>query len=463
MFKRKLLWGGLAFWLLGAASVHAAVSAEEAAQLSSGLTPFGAEKAGNADGSIPEWNGGFSKEQIPPSYSSPGQHHPDPFADDKPLFVITKANLNQYAGNLSEGAKALFDAYPDTFKMPVYASRRTHSLPEWVMQNGLKNATTAQLTEGGNGITSAYGGVPFPIPKANGEYDPLMILWNHILRYRGSHVVHVSSEAAVHKNGDYALISRQEEAGFSYYKKDGKFEDLNNIMVRYLGYIIGPARMAGDAVLVHESLDQTKQPRQSWIYSAGQHRVRKIPVLGYDTPVPSSDGLRTADDTDMFNGAPDRYQWQYLGKKELYIPYNNYKLGSGSTKYADVLKKGHINPDLARYELHRVWVIQGTLKPGMRHIYAKRTFYIDEDSWSIVMADQYDNRGKLWRVSTAYLKNFYEVPLTWSALDVFHDLQAQRYSVQGLDSEEQNTADFSRESPPDSYFSPTTLRRLGIR
>ena len=223
------------------------------------------------------------------------------------------------------------------------------------------------------------------------------------------------------------------------------------------------AERAGGAVLVHETLDQVKEPRQAWGYNAGQRRVRRAPNLAYDTPIAAADGLRTADDTDMFNGAPDRYDWKLLGKKEIYIPYNNYKVSSPEVKYEELLKPGHLDPQYTRYELHRVWVVEGTLKPGARHIYSKRTLYLDEDSWSAAVVDQYDGRGELWRVSMAYLKNFYDLPYTWSALDVFHDLQARRYHVQNLDNEEPGTIDFTQAIPDDSYFKPSALRRRGTR
>ncbi|HCR1632288.1 DUF1329 domain-containing protein, partial [Pseudomonas aeruginosa] len=206
-----------------------------------------------------------------------------------------------------------------------------------------------------------------------------------------------------------------------------------------------------------------KEPRQAWGYNAGQRRVRRAPNLAYDTPIAAADGLRTADDTDMFNGAPDRYDWKLLGKKEIYIPYNNYKVSSPEVKYEELLKPGHLDPQYTRYELHRVWVVEGTLKPGARHIYSKRTLYLDEDSWSAAVVDQYDGRGELWRVSMAYLKNFYDLPYTWSALDVFHDLQARRYHVQNLDNEEPGTIDFTQAIPDDSYFKPSALRRRGTR
>ena len=456
MLKKHTLIGAAIVLALSAGNALAAVSPAEAAKLGASLTPFGAEKAANAAGTIPEWTGGIT--QVPAEYKTPGQHHPDPFAGDKPLFTITKANLDQYKANLTPGQIALFNAYPSTYQMPVYQSRRSGSAPQWVYDNTLKNATTAKLLDGGNGFSDAYGGIPFPIPQNGVE-----ALWNHIARYRGSYIVRRASEVAVQRNGAFSLVTSQQEALFKFYNPKGTAADLNNIMFYYLSFTKSPARLAGGAVLVHETLDQVKEPRQAWGYNAGQRRVRRAPNLAYDTPIAAADGLRTADDTDMINGSPDRYDWKLVGKKEIYIPYNSYKVTSPEVKYKDLLQVGHLNPAFTRNELHRVWVVEGTLKSGARHIYSKRTLFLDEDSWQAAVVDQYDGRGELWRVSIAYLKNYYDLPTTWSALDSFHDLQARRYHVQNLDNEEPSTIDFSQPIPDDGYFKPAALRRRGTR
>ncbi|MGQ7818466.1 DUF1329 domain-containing protein [Metapseudomonas furukawaii] len=455
MLKKLSLISAAVALALTASNALALVSAQDAAKLGASLTPFGAEKAGNAAGTIPEWNGGIT--QAPAGYKS-GKHHVDPFPEDKPLFTITKANLDQYKANLTPGQIALFNAYPDSFQMPVYQTRRSGSAPQWVYDNTVKNATTAKLLDGGNGFADAYGGIPFPIPQSGVE-----ALWNHVTRYRGTYIVRRASEVAVQRNGDYSLVTSQQEALFKYYNPQGSYADLNNILFYYLSFTKSPARLAGGATLVHETLDQVKEPRQAWGYNAGQRRVRRAPNLAYDTPIAAADGLRTADDTDMFNGAPDRYDWKLVGKKEIYIPYNNYKVSSPEVKYKDLLQPGHLNPAVTRNELHRVWVVEGTLKSGARHIYSKRTLFLDEDSWQAAVVDQYDGRGELWRVSVAYLKNYYDLPTTWSALDVFHDLQARRYHVQNLDNEEPSTIDFTQAVSDDGYFKPSALRRRGTR
>jgi len=448
---------------VGAATIsstaNAAVSQKEANQLGKNLTPFGAKVKGNKAGTIPAWSGGIT--EPPAEYTRPGQHHPDPYKEDQILFTITAENMEKYAANLSEGHKALFKTYPKTFRMPIYKTHRSFSAPDWVYKNTKKNAVNAKLVEGANGVEGAYGGVPFPITKKGTE-----MVWNQILRWRAEYGVLRSGEVAVQRNGDYTLVTAQAEALFNFYTA-GSVDKLDNIIFYYLSFTKSPARLAGGAVLVHETLNQSSddggQPRQAWGYNAGQRRVRRAPNLAFDSPNAAADGLRTSDDTDMYNGSPKRYNWKFKGMREVYVPYNNYKLGSNELKYDDILEIGHINPDYTRYELHRIYEVEATLKKGMRHIYTKRTFYIDEDSWSVLLADQYNDRGELWRVSSSYTKNYYELPSIFNVMNVFHDLVARRYHVQGLDNEESSTIDFSREAPKKRYFKPSALRRRGRR
>jgi hypothetical protein len=435
--------------------INTAIAAD-ATLLDARLTPLGGERAGNAAGTIPAWTGGIT--QAPAGYAGAGTRHVDPYAADKPLFTITRANLDQYREHLTPGQIALFNTWPNSYSMPVYPTRRSASAPQWVYDNTRVNAAKARLVGDGNGFVDAYGGIPFPIPE-NG----VQAVWNHIARYRGTYVVRRASEVAVQRNGSYSPITSQQEALFRFYDPKGSYAGLDNILFYYLSFTRSPARLAGSAVLVHETLDQIQEPRQAWAYSAGQRRVRRAPSLAYDTPIPNSDGLRTADDTDMFNGSPDRYDWKLLGKREIYIPYNNYRVSSPDITYRQLLQPGHLNTAYTRHELHRVWVVEGRLKSTARHVYSRRTLYLDEDSWQVAVADQYDGRGELWRVSMAYLKNYYELPAIWSALDVFHDLQARRYHVQNLDNEEPNTLDFAQPVPDVSEFTPAALRRRGTR
>ncbi|GHF93018.1 DUF1329 domain-containing protein [Thalassotalea marina] len=426
---KKITLLSLAVGLAFAAGTQAKVDEQQVKKLSNELTPFGAVRGANADGSIPAWTGGIT---APPAGYKVGMHHPDPFPQDKVLYTITAANVAQYKDVLTPGQMAMFEAYPETFKMNVYQTRRSASYPQHVYDETLKNAARSELIEEGNGITQAAVGIPFPIPQ-NG----LEAIWNHILRYRGEALTREGGQVTPTASGDFTYIGFDEQLMIPYGVKGASPEELQetNILFKFKQKVTEPSKLVGTALLVHETMDQIKTERQAWIYNKGIRRAQKAPTVAYDAPGTASDGLRTTDDFDMFNGAPNRYNWTLKGKQELLIPYNDYKLHSDKLKYADIVKPGHINTDLVRYEKHRVWVVEANLKDNMRHIYKKRVFFIDEDSWQIAVTDIYDDRDELYRVGMAHGINYYEVPTHWSTLDVYHDLQSKRYIAIGLDNE----------------------------
>ncbi len=454
-FKKATLVSMAVTVALTSTVASAKISAQDAAKLEKELTPFGAVRAANADGSIPKWTGGITS--APAGYTV-GDHHIDPFTGDKVLYTITAKNLAEYKALLTPGQIKLFETYPDTYKMDVYQSRRSASYPEHVYQATLANATKSELVEGGNGIVQAAIGVPFPMPK-----DGLEAIWNHILRYRGEKIIREGGQAAPTASGDYTYMGFDDQLLIPYGVKGVKAEELQktNILFKFKQKVTEPARLAGTALLVHETMDQIKTPRQAWTYNTGQRRVRRAPNVAYDAPGTASDGLRTTDDFDMFNGAPNRYTWELKGKQELLIPYNDYRLHSDNLKYDQILQPGHINPELVRYEKHRVWVVEANLKSDTRHTYKKRVFYIDEDSWQVAVTDIYDNRDELYRVGVAHGINYYEVPTQWSTLEVFHDLQSRRYIAMGLDNEAK-MYDFSADLK-DVNFTSSALRREGRR
>ncbi|NVK24355.1 MAG: DUF1329 domain-containing protein [Gammaproteobacteria bacterium] len=452
MNKITLLTSALTF-ALASAGASAKISEAEAAKLSKELTPMGAVRAGNADGSIPAWQGGIT---APPAGYSAGDHHPDPFPNDKVLYTVTNANKDQYKDLLTPGTVKMLETYPDTYKLDVYQTRRTASYPQHVYDATIANATRAELVEGGNGLKGAAIGVPFPVP-ANG----LEAIWNHILRYRGVGATRNGGQAVPTADGDFTYIGFDESIMIDYSMPDAtpKALEESNIVFRFRQQITEPARLAGTALLVHETLDQIKKPRQAWTYNSGQRRVRRAPNVAYDAPGSASDGLRTTDDFDMYNGAPDRYNWKLVGKQELLIPYNSYKLHSDSLQYEDIIKAGHIATDVVRWEKHRVWVVEADLKDGISHVYKKRVFYIDEDSWQIHIADMYDNRDELYRVAVAYGLNYYEIPTHWSTLEAYYDLNSRRYIAIGLDNQE-DMYDFGVKQTERDY-TPNALRRAG--
>ncbi len=455
----SLFFGSL-FLLSFSLSLQAKVPQAEADKLGKQLTPFGSIKEGNKSKTIPAWKGGIK--EIPQMYEGPGSHHADPYAEDNIKFIISKSNYLTYKDQIAPGQISMLETYPDTFKMNVYPSHRSHSLPEWVSENTKRNALTSELSAGGVGIKDAYGGIAFPILHGSDSDKALQAMWNHMTRWRGIYMTKLFSEIAVKYNGDYTVITKRQEAYFNLYNPKGSFKSLNNILFYFLNFTESPARLAGGAFLVHETLDQTKEARSAWDYSASQRRVFRAPNVAYDSPIASSDNTRVADDSDLFNGAPDHYNWTYKGLQEFYIPYNSYKLSEKTVTYKDLAQPFHLNPDYMRWELHRVHVVEANLKEDANHIYKKRVFYIDEDSWSIVLVDQYDNKDQLWRVSMSMTQNFYELPGVFQAANAFHDLQAQRYSVNGLYSEEKKSPIFENEMPNKRHFKPSSLRKRGL-
>lgn len=446
---------GLALSLL-ASGVMAAVSEQEAAQLGTSLTPLGAQKEGNADKSIPAWDGGLNPGAAPVDAKG---FLGDPFKNEKPLFTITAANAQQYKDKLTPGQLAMFQRYPDTYKIPVYPSHRTAAAPVGIYAAAKKSAVNVQLVNDGTGLAnfadSRY--YAFPIPKSGVE-----VYWNFVTRFRGENVERWSVQAVPQVNGDYTIVETHDQNSFPQYMEGVDLQAEKNILYYYIFAVDAPARLAGTVSMAHETIDQVTEPRKAWTYNAGQRRVRRAPQLAYDAPGLASDGMRTSDNADMMNGSPDRYDWKLIGKKEMYIPYNNYKLQSPNLKYADIIKPGHINQDLTRYELHRVWHVQATLKAGERHIYAKRDMYFDEDTWVLSEVDHYDGRGQLWRVGENYTYNNYEKSLNAPAAQGFYDLLAGRYIVATMSNEAKSAPQYGARTKL-ADFTPAALRNAGIR
>ena len=417
-------------------------------ELGKSLTPMGAQMAANADGSIPAWTGGLGKDAG--KVDSKGGYS-DPFASEQPLLTITAQNLGQYSKLLSPGQQAMFKHFPASYKMDIYPSHRSANLPAEVLADSRANVGKTSLADGGNGLHDYARGIPFPLPT-----EGIEVMWNHMTRWRGGSLERFSSSALMQENGTSSYVRGQSLINFKE-SISGLPADAN-ILFMYKNRLLAPARLAGEAVLVHETIDQVAEPRAAWQYVPGQHRVRRAPMIAYDSSARNSNGLITADNIDGYNGAPDRYDWKLVGKQELYIPYNSYKLASRELKYPQIIQPKHINQDLARYEKHRVWVVEATLKPGIRHIYAKRRFFIDEDSWQIALVDQYDDRGELWRNVEIHALHQYDHGFTYNVLENSYDLISRRYFAGGLSNEEEQPMRVGFPAKKDDY-TPSDLRR----
>jgi hypothetical protein len=376
---------------------HAGVTPDEANLLKTKLTPVGAERGGNAAGTIPAWTGG---DTTPAPGWHEGQVRPDPFAGEKPLFSITPANVSSYADRLPEGAKELFRRHSD-YRMDIFPTHRTAALPKRVYDSIFQNATQAHPVPAGiaYGVEGAAGGIPFPIPKNGFE-----AVWNHLLAYWGAaRQVRISTYVAA-PNGRIELASTyDEDADFPYYYPGATPASIGGYYFKTRHVGTAPPLNVGESYIAWQPLDTARDKFAAWRLIPGERRIRRAPSISYDIPDPEASGFENLDEYYIYFGGPDRYDFKLLGKKEMYIPYNNNRFYTRPS--SEVMKPAHANPDDLRYELHRVWVVEGTLAPGKHHIAPRRRLYIDEDTWLAVYADSWDENGKLWKFGqgTMYL------------------------------------------------------------
>ena len=410
-----------------AGSVQAAVSEQEAAKLGKELTPVGAERAANKDGSIPEWKSGVAKGKY-----KLGDARSDPFASDKPLYSIDATNLDKYKDKLSAGQIELLKTRKG-YRMDVYPTHRSCGYPDAVGEQSRKNATHAKLTTDNkdNLAQAVGGGFPFPVPKNGAE-----AVWNHKLRWQGEGRHEYYATNFVNPDGSfYGLYQDQFTLTPFAAAKAKSLEDVGDVQMKILNLAVSPASRVGEVILAHYFFGKGND---AWMYFPGQRRVRRLPAFDYDNPIPGYENLETADQYPMFAGALDRYDWKLVGKQEMFIPYNNFKFVAKG-KLADIYQGLYPKRDLMRYELHRVWKVEASVKQGQRHMFAKRTFYFDEDTWMIMAADQFDAQGKLWRVMEASIYPAVELGACVSQEFMSWDLTVNRYLAENATQESKPT------------------------
>ncbi len=416
--KMATLFALSALFAACSAAAVAGAPEQDAAKLGKDLTPVGAERAGNADKTIPEWTGGDMK---PPASWKPGQPRPDPYGAEKPQLSINASNVDRYKDKLSVGQIEMVKTIPG-YRMDVYPTHRSCGFPDFYYERTRKNAISAKLAADGYSLGEALGAaVPFPVPKSGTE-----AMWNHELQWKGEGFHYNFSAYIPPKGSDSigdALGQEEWEMSPMWSPQNKGVADARGISFLYLSMFTAPPSIAGDATLAHYNLDK---PNDLWLYFSSQRRVRRAPTYQYDAPQIDTENLLVVDQYLMFNGPLDRYDFKLAGKKELYVPYNLYRLNSTQNKPEDVVKAKFFNRDLMRYELHRVWVVEATLKSGMRHLFPKRTFYIDEDTWQVLVADMYDAQGKIWRTLETGPFMVWEIPVCYSAANVSYDFQAAR-------------------------------------
>lgn len=450
--KHILLSCAVAAGVLLTSAASAKTTAEEAAQLGGDkLTCMGAERAGNADGSIPAFEGKWLGTW--PGAKTSG-YDPGPYAAEKPLFTITAQNAEQYAARLTEGQKLLLKRYPTHYRIPVYASHRDFRYPDWICETVKKNATTAEVVSHSLGTTGTTGAIPFPFPKSGLEAQ-----WNMQYPHRAWTEEAILDQFAVYGNGSRA-------AGRVHYMILSPWNDPKNrgsnqdkVNTYFYNETQLPERDKGTVIIGWTPNDDSID-RQAYLYNPGTRRVRQAPEFGFDNPQ-GAGGLRTVDDDRLFNGSPERYDWKLVGKQEIYIPYNTARMNDPALKYADLLTPHSLNPDVMRYELHRVWVLEATVKQGYRHVYARRRWYLDEDTWHAVWVDNYDGRGQLWRAS---MVNYFYSPAIQgyqAGVALYHDLTADAYFADRLVNESKMSWRLNVGDLTADMFSPDAAKRGG--
>jgi hypothetical protein len=429
--------------------VHAEVSPQEAEQLKTTLTPFGAEKAGNKDGTIPAYTGGLSGKM---KTTRPGLP-PVLFESEKPVLQIKADNADQHAQKLTEGFRYLVKNYPG-FRIDVYPSHRTFAAPQFFLDNSIHNATRVKLVN--EAVVGNKGGVPFPIPK-NG----LEAIFNSQWSWRGSDRQY---------NGETWFISAASRRSlatgnilwesYPYFYTDRKDPWEGRLRAAVLIETTAPAYSAGEKTLILGPRDPINEETNGWTYFTGQRRLRKVPNVQHDVPFPYTSGNTNYDDAYGFNGATDRYDWKLVGKKEMYVPYNNNNIAQVED-LDKLLGPQYVNPDHVRFELHRVWVVEATLKAGARHTVPKRRFYIDEDSWNIVSSDQWDAKGQFWKSISTLTWVFPEVPTQAIVSQMIYNVQAKAYAMLNVISHRSGGVWFK--SMPADFFTTQSLERSGVR
>lgn len=441
--------------LAAATAAHAGVSAAEAAKLKGELTPLGAERAANKEGTIPAWTGGLT---TPAAGYKPGSRRPDPFASEIPTLQITAKNMDQYASKLTEGVKALLKKYPDTYRLDVYPTHRTAAAPQWVYDNTFQNATRTNLDTAGEAPVpkGAYGGIPFPTPK-----DGLEVMFNAQVHWRGESWTSRSTGYQVTTGGKPVLVHRVDIDNLSpYYRKDGSLDKFNGVYWMVRVNTSAPAVRAGEAILGQLHTDESRS--SAWVYLTGQRRVRKLPNSCCDTPHPASAGIVGFDEIEVVQGRLDRSNWKLLGKQEIYVPYNSNRLLMAKNDL-DVVGPTHVNPEYVRWELHRVWVVESTVKPGQRHSSPRSVYYIDEDSWLPLLGDRWDGNGQLWRTAFGVPVVIPDLPgVVHSGWGSYELLSGTYYVAQLAGGSD---VQYEPVSPPfkESHFAPESLAGEGVR
>lgn len=446
---------GVIAGLMLAAGAPAQVPKAQAAKLGGDqYTCLGALRAGTER--VADFTGKWFKDW--PGMDKASGYVPSPYADEEPLFTITADNKAKYADKLTAGLEALLRKYPDGFYMNVYPSHRDFRMPDYVCEATQYNAVHSEIIAGGLAITGHGSGIPFPFPD-NG----LQAIWNVI------NAVAPWTEEATYDIADrfgtgattWGRVHFKQMSPDNNPDPDERTNYTSKVRVYFFQEYLLPPRLSGQVAVGFQPNNFKTGSTQAWVYQPGIRRVRKAPAVGFDYPVPP-EGLRTSDSDYVFNGSPELYNWKLLGRKVMFVPYNNFKVNDPSLTYEQLLGPHYLNPKYVRYEAHRVWVIEATLKPDRRHIFERRVIYVDEDTWLALTADNYGHEGGIYRVPVVMYHYSQESGTYHRGVSVYHTLPSGAYEATYLVNERPESQWWKINRPMRKReFSPEAAIRAG--
>lgn len=387
--KKHRFWTTSAIAAAACVAIGTAVAADD-------LTPAGADRSASKDGAVPTYAG----KQSPDAGWEWGKVRGDfwKHRNEKPLYSIDAANVDKYADKLSPGQVALIKQKKG-YRMDVYPSHRECQLPDAAEQNSKANLTAAKLDASGENLAAAaLPGVPFPQPKSGIE-----AILNYEMRYRGEGVewAQVATSISPRPGSSEWIDAVGPQTFYFPSAKLGKTspQDVDQLSAAVYFQMNSPAALAGQAFVQRQYFNKDSE---TYYYFPGQRRVRRMPAYTHDAPLIGFENQYLIDEANMINGSLDRFNWKLVGKKEMLVPYNEFGMYRFKSKLHDVATPDGLAAANRRYETHRVWVVEATLKPSARHVASKKVFYLDEDSWLALVGEDYDAQGKLWKVRESY-------------------------------------------------------------
>jgi hypothetical protein len=329
----------------------------------------GAEQAGDPNNNIPAWTGGLDTGALA------GAHYADPFAADKPIDMVSAANGGRWQAWLTPGTQMRLLSDAD-LRLPVYPTRRSAADSAEFYAGTRENAMRAGMHDGLPEHISV--GIPFPVPDKG-----MQVIWNHLLRDRPAFGQRTFVQAFVQPNA--RLLSHTIVQRFAnYWPVPVKKHPEEIPLASLLELTIVPQRLAGSVMMLRATLNQASK---MWLRDAGALWLAKVTDAAPGTSVLGAAGLMDVDQLDGYLGPPGLYDWSLIGKEARLVPYNAYKLDTDDLNAA--LTPRHMNADVLRYEIHRTWHVRGTCRAEMSCHFNRRDYWLDEDTWQILLGDLY--------------------------------------------------------------------------